>query len=106
MVERQIDIYELDWQGITLSVSFEPDWLGIGQYAYGAPLAHIEVRVIRPEKARLPITETGYRSHFVATHDVEDAGGAVAYVQAWLDHEAQKPEWKTFAMSQRQLSLF
>lgn len=31
-----------------------------------------------------PISETGYRSHFVHPQHIEEEGGPVAHVQAWL----------------------
>jgi orotate phosphoribosyltransferase len=54
----------------------------------------------------LPITETGYLSHFVAADAIDEAGGPVAYVVAWLDRAAQDKEWKSRIEAQRQLSLF
>jgi hypothetical protein len=33
-------------------------------------------------------------------------GSALAFVQAWLDHEAMKPEWRAYVETSRQLSLF
>jgi hypothetical protein len=49
----------------------------------------------------LPITETGYRSHFIVRGYVSHHGGAVAFVTAWLDHEAERTGW-----SNAQLSFF
>ena len=31
-----------------------------------------------------PISETGYRSHFLNAQVFEEAGGPVAYAEAWL----------------------
>ena len=42
-----------------------------------------------PSGAVLPITETGYRSHFLAATEVIAAGGPVRYVLAWLDREGE-----------------
>jgi hypothetical protein len=77
-------IHEASRQGITLSVSYCPDWLTCYRQTYGYPLAHIEIRGPCP----LPITETGYRSHFTRPDLVDAEGGPVALVLAWLDHEA------------------
>lgn len=44
--------------------------------------------------AQIPITETGYRSHFLPDGNVEEHGGPEAYVLAWLDHEADSAAWK------------
>ena len=56
--------------------------------------------------APLPVTETGYLSHFVLLGVVEDAGGPGAYVNRWLDAEAQKPIWRRVEGAWRQLDLF
>ena len=51
----------------------------------------------------MPITETGYRSHFVPMGSVAASGykNAAAFVQAWLEHEAKKTGWNG-----AQLALF
>lgn len=79
-------IHLFTWQGIDIELTYCPvRWTQI---------SHIEVRSIHPERAPLPITETGYRSHFFEVGTVEAEGGdVVAQVTAWLDEEARKPEW-------------
>lgn len=52
---------------------------------------HIELRT--EGRIPLPVTETGYRSHFMAKSTVADHGGAVAFAVAWLDHEAARTGW-------------
>ena len=42
-----------------------------------------------PKRAAIPITETSYRSHFIGTLELINAGGAVTDVIAWLDREAK-----------------
>lgn len=95
----------IDWQGIALSVSYAPSYLGLGGTS-GYAVAHLQVWAVKPERAALPITETGYRSHFLHPSFVEEAGGPVTYVLAWLDAEAQTPAWRQRAVRARQLSLF
>lgn len=104
--QRSITTTTIDWEGITLLISYEPDWLNIGEDFAKVTTAHLEIRSISPEKAPLPITETGYRSHFTGSNDIDEAGGPVAYVTAWLDHMARSKEWKYHVESSRQLSLF
>ena len=53
----------------------------------------------------LPITETGYRSHFPHPADVEHLGGPVAYVEAWLDAMAQSKAWRRIDKGGLQLQL-
>lgn len=97
--------YRLDWNGVTVEISYEPCWLNT-QEIYGTTLAHIEVRSLAPERAALPITETGYRSHFVGNAEIIEAGGASAYVRAWLEDAALAPAWKAAQEAARQLALF
>ncbi|HEY1612097.1 MAG TPA: hypothetical protein VGF97_00210 [Rhizomicrobium sp.] len=63
-------VEQFDWQGITVSVSYEPDWRGMDA------TAHLEIQLIAPDWQVLPITETGYRSHFLPRGIVEEEGGA------------------------------
>jgi hypothetical protein len=88
----------MDWQGITLSVSYHPSYFGIGVH-------HLELRVIAPENAIIPVTETGYRSHFF-NDDVEQYGGPLGYVRTWLDEAAQSAAWQHHVEAARQLKLF
>ena len=98
-------IRRLDWQGVVVSVSYEPDWLGLAKLGEVSN-AHLEIEVLSPERAVLPITDTGYRSHFLPRNAVEQAGGPIAYVEAWLDEAAKAPAWKKRQDQDRQLSLF
>lgn len=88
----------IDWQGISLSVEFTPDWGMMSVH-------HLEIRVIEPEGAVIPITETGYRSHFFA-EPLETTEDVVTYVRDWLDSAALAPDWKRRVQAARQLSLF
>lgn len=87
-------------------------WRGIGIEAIYTPLkwntiAHLEIRSVAPEGAALPVSETGYRSHFHQPGTVEAQGGdVVAQVMAWLDEAAATPEWRSQQEAARQLSLF
>ena len=96
----------LQWDGITIEVRYDPDWSPAYRDIYGYPLAHLEIEAVIPAKAALPMTETGYLSHFGAPADVDAEGGPVAFVRAWLDHEAQSPAWKAAQAERRQLALF
>lgn len=64
------------------------------------------VTSVAPERAKLPITETGYRSHFLSKGVVEAAGGPTACVTAWLDEAAKSKAWQRHEAESRQLSLF
>lgn len=96
---QQHQSFTIDWQGITLSVTYDPA-------AFGGVTSHLQVQSIAPERARLPITETGYRSHFLPPGCVEQAGGPHAYVSAWLEQASNSLEWQKYLEQSRQGSLF
>jgi len=79
------------WRGVRIEITFTPDAFGMAD--------HIELRA--EDRAPLPVTETGYRSHFMNKGTVAEHGGAVGFVVAWLDHEADRQSWRG-----AQLSLF
>ena len=97
---------EITWNGIRIEILYRPDASPAFRERYGQPLDHLEIRSLAPEREPLPITETGYLSHFTARQLVEDAGGPAALVLAWLDHFAQSPIWKAKQISRQQLDLF
>lgn len=98
-MEPQSHTYNLIWQGITIRVVHTPRrWSAI---------EHLEIRSIAPEGAALPITGTGYRSHFVPIGTVDAHGGDVAaQVRAWMDEESIKPDWLARIEASRQGELF
>ena len=100
---RNIETSLLNWNGITLEIRYEPNWLNI-ETTFDP--AHLEVESIDPPRAALPITETGYLSHFTSRETVAAYGGAVAFVEAWLETESQAPDWRIVQQQQQQLSLF
>lgn len=105
MESRRREHHETVWNGITIEISYEPDWLNCSRDS-GRDRAYLEIRAIAPERAMLPISETGYRSHFTSAETVESYGGAVAFVLAWLDEEAATPAWRRHAEAARQFALF
>ena len=64
-------------------------------------VAHLEIKADVP----LPVTETGYKSHFSHPDEIEAYGGAVGFVVAWLDHHAQKAKWIEAEKQRKQYSL-
>ena len=98
-MEPQSHTYSLVWQGITIRVVHTPRrWNAI---------EHLEIRSVAPAGAALPITGTGYRSHFVPIDTVAAHGGdVVAQVTAWLEEEATKPDWLAHVEASRQGDLF
>lgn len=94
------ETYRIDWQGLGVTIRWAPHWTNSSTY----PVAHLEL--ISDGRVKLPVTETGYRSHFTSREGVEDHGGPVAFVIAWLDHEAQSDAWQRHVEQSKQLSLF
>ena len=91
--------YRFHWQGIEIEAIYTPQKWGV--------IAHLEIQSIAPARAPLPITSTGYRSHFHPCGTIEAHGGdVVAQVIAWLNAEAAKSEWRLLAESSRQGTLF
>lgn len=97
MSEENIEVRTFVWRDITKELKHE-----VG-YSTMLDLHHLQIEAIAPERAALPITGTGYLSHFYYGAPEADT---VAAVSAWLDEEAAKPEWKAHIAAQRQLSLF
>lgn len=98
-MEQQPQICRLTWQGIEIEARYWPRKWGV--------TAHLEIESIHPERAPLPLTETGYLSHFHQPGTVEALGGNVAaQVTNWLDEEAEKPEWQHYLEASRQRELF
>ena len=105
--ESSVQIVEtLVWNGRTVEVRYDPDWSSLSDLGPDRQVAHLELQVTEPPSAPLPVTDTGYRSHFVMAGVVEDAGGPVVFVRAWLDEEARKPVWRRVETAWRQLDLF
>ena len=104
--KRAKTVERLDWQGVTVSVTYEANWLGMSKELSPFATAHLEIAAVEPPKQPLPVTETGYRSHFIARGIVEQAGGPVAFARAWLDQAAKAPAWKRQQEASRQLCLF
>ena len=71
--ERNIETFTADWNGIGVQITWEPSWLSLETLGYDT--AHLQVESILPERVPLPITETGYRSHFTNPETVAALGG-------------------------------
>ncbi|MBE0613793.1 MAG: hypothetical protein IH604_09030 [Burkholderiales bacterium] len=104
MQHEQYETHRAEWQGIALEIRYCPSWSGSYEEIYGYPLAHLEIESANREP--LPITETGYLSHFTGSELIAAEGGPVAYAVAWLDYEADSAAWKRLQAEREQLSLF
>lgn len=98
-MEQQPQTYRFAWRGIEIEATYTPRKWGV--------IAHLEIRSIAPDRAPLPITCTGYCSHFHECGTVESHGGdVVTQVTAWLDEEATKPDWQAHIACTKQGELF
>lgn len=102
---RHIETHRLRWSGIDIEVTWEPNWLNLARDD-DRDVAHLEIRSIHPLDAPLPVTGTGYRSHFTSVQTVLSLGGPAAFVEAWLEAESQLPDWRREEQERRQLALF
>lgn len=97
--------YQIDWRdpvsgkAVTLRITHARDYLSSGN-------DHLEIESLRPKKEPLPVTETGYRSHFMPPLELMNAGGPVTFVTAWLDQEATGKAWSKAVTVKAQGDLF
>ena len=91
--------HKLVWRHVTARVRHTRNYINDGW-------SHIELIVLTPKDAPLPITQTGYLSHFLDEGELETAGGPVAFFTAWLDREARTPASAKAEFKWRQLELF
>lgn len=89
------ETFELVWRQRMITVSFQTNWLHSGQ-------GHIELR----STDRLPVSATGYRSHFLPLAEDANQARITTYVMAWLDAAADTKEWRRYEKDRRQLKLF
>ncbi|MCA0371421.1 MAG: hypothetical protein LCH83_01140 [Proteobacteria bacterium] len=97
-----VQIIKKSWNGINIEIHYARIYFKLGK---DYTLSHIDLysECERP----LPITETGYRSHFFEARELEGYKDIWAYVLAWLNHEAENnKDWKIVRAKSTQLSLF
>lgn len=82
--------FQVTWRGIEIEVTYTPN-----KFAHAH---HLELKCDQP----LPVTETGYRSHFF--YEELQLETAEQVVIDWLDLEAEKLGWDN--PSDHQMDLF
>lgn len=97
------EAHPVTWRGVALEVRYCPDWSPGYAGRFGYALAHLEIDA---HGQPLPVTETGYRSHFERADTITAHGGPVAFVRALLDEAATAKRWQDAAAQARQLTLF
>lgn len=93
--------YKIIWQNVVIEARYKPR-------DFNGSIAHLELKSINPPKARLPMTETGYRSHFHQAGLIENYydGDVIAFVTQWLNAEAKSKNWLDYIENSKQLALF
>ena len=94
-MEDQRETLEIQWQGISVTIHIVRNWLDSG-------FDHIEVKADQ----HLPITNTGYRSHFMPLMELDQWDSVKAFVRDCLDHAALAKQWVDYLVAQRQFRLF
>ena len=94
-MREDYETFTLVWSEREIEVSVRADWLNTGHW-------HIELRCAE----RLPVTETGYRSHFVQDGAFSDHDDVRTYVLDWLETAARDPNWTRYVEDRKQLKLF
>lgn len=94
---KEIRAFRLEWEGVTIFLKWEPD-------AHPGIISHLEIQ--SENRVRIPMTETGYRSHFCHKAEVEKLGGPVAYVRKWLEQESGTAARQSYRKTQGEQALF
>lgn len=98
-VKRRTTIHTFTWRHAALRVVetenvFEAGW------------TQLELTVVKPKKAPLPLTDTGYFCHYLDAETLARAGGPVQLFTDWLDREAATRKWRDTEFRWRQFDLF
>jgi len=96
MKQHIYEIHRLTWQEIEIEVRYCRESF--------AGYAHIEIESVC--RSPLPVTETGYRSHFTRPEVIAEYGGPLALVEAMLAAYAKDKNWRQSETERKQLSLF
>lgn len=96
---RNTTTHKLVWRHVTARVRDTRNYINTGW-------SHIELIVTAPKDAPVPITSTGYLSHFLDERELAKAGGPVRFFLDWMDREASSKAWAKTEAKWRQLELF
>lgn len=89
----------LVWRNVVCRVRHAPDDLS-------KDWSHIELIVLTPKAAPLPITQTGYLSHFLDEELLARSGGPVRFFLDWIEREAGSKTWASAEFKWEQGDLF
>lgn len=92
-------VQKFTWRDVEMTATHTPDYISAGW-------SHLELRVIKPKGKPVPITSTGYLSHFLDEDLLKAAGGPAAFFLAWLDRDADTKAYNIALAKWQQLDLF
>lgn len=84
----------IEWQRVSIDVSRVPNWSN-------SDFDHIELRC----DTVLPVTNTGYRFHFIHKKTNSTIDGPEGFATQRLDKQAKDPGWRKRQAAAQQLSL-
>jgi hypothetical protein len=87
------------WRHTTLRIIETDD-------AFEAGWTQLELTVVKPRKAPVPLTATGYFCHYLDAETLARVGGPVQLFNDWLDREPATKKWCEAEFRWRQLDLF
>ena len=92
----------ITWENIEIEISYIANKYKFYEEINGHSMAHLEIRC----NEKLPITETGYKSHFILEPNIREYGGVEKFIIDWLNEASQSEEWKAHKLQSDQYSLF
>lgn len=99
-----IEDLTLLWNNCTIQITYNSNTFPSYKKIYGHGMAHLRIESV--EQKPLPITEAGFRSRYIPETLIKEFGGAVGYVEAWLNDGAKSKRWKKYIANSQQLTLF
>lgn len=87
------------WRHVKFRVRHTPDYIIKGTN-------HLEVFVLSPKNEPLPITSTGYLSHFDTHRQIRSAKEGAEYFLSLIAQEEKTKRWQCFDAKRRQGDLF
>ncbi|MEM7241806.1 MAG: hypothetical protein AAF429_06445 [Pseudomonadota bacterium] len=85
---------DITWNGLDIHVTLK-------KQSWHSDFIHIEIRCKEP----LPMTNTGYRSHFMQGEAFAQYESLEAFILAWLEEASQSKDWKQIWDARQQLSF-
>ena len=67
--------FRISVEGQDMLVEYEPDWM--------KDTGHLQFRSPHTPARRIPVSETGYRSHFVSMEDIREAESPQEYARLY-----------------------